>query len=241
MAFTVGILGYLIAWELIGHFRVFGSYVPSLSEIVVFLMRPGSLQSVVSATATTALRAAMGLVYGVLAAMLLATSATVWSFLAPGIDRFTALANALPAIVIGPLLLATVPRDSAPVILSGLVVTFMMYVPVSAGYRSASEPLRDVFTVFGASKFDHWRRLQLPGALPHLVAGLKVAAPTALLGAVLAEWFGSERGLGPLLVNAMQNFQITLLWSAALACTILSVCAFGIFSWLGRIAEWRFR
>ena len=70
--------------------------------------------------------------------------------------------------------------------------------------------------------------LQLPASLPGLADGLRLAAPAALLGAVIGEWFGAPRGLGVLIVSAMQNYQITLLWSAALLTALSSTIAFGI-------------
>ena len=74
-----------------------------------------------------------------------------------------------------------------------------------------------------------WRPLllvELPNALPSLVDGLKLGASSAVLGAILGEWFGAPAGLGVLIVSSMQNFQVNLLWSAAFLGTAMSAVGY---------------
>ena len=77
--------------------------------------------------------------------------------------------------------------------------------------------------------------------MPAFVDGLRLAAPGAVLGAILGEWFGAPRGLGLLIVSAMQNFQIALLWSAALLAATVSILAFVAFGALERFVVARYR
>jgi len=65
--------------------------------------------------------------------------------------------------------------------------------------------------------------------------------PAALIGVIIGEWFGSPRGLGVLVINAMQNFQIPLLWSAVVLAVVSSLTLYGIFGLLQRAAQERFR
>ncbi len=65
-----------------------------------------------------------------------------------------------------------------------------------------------------------------PNALPSLIDGLKLGTSAAVLGAILGEWFGAPAGLGVLIVSSMQNFQITLLWSAAFLGTAMSAAGY---------------
>jgi ABC-type nitrate/sulfonate/bicarbonate transport system permease component len=86
--------------------------------------------------------------------------------------------------------------------------------------------------VLAASPWQRFRMLALPNALPYLFIGLKIAAPLAVLGALVAEWTGAEWGLGVFMINAMFGLRIDQLWSAvALACAMSSgayglVCLF---------------
>src|SRR5262249_54909340 len=84
----------------------------------------------------------------------------------------------------------------------------------------------DLFSVLSAPRWRRLRLLQFPGALPAIGDALKIAVPAAILGAVIGEWFGAERGLGVLLESAMYNYQIPLLWSAALVSALVSVLGY---------------
>jgi NitT/TauT family transport system permease protein len=97
-----------------------------------------------------------------------------------------------------------------------------------------------LFTVLGASRLQRLWRLDLPAALPALSSGLKLAVPVSLIGAVIGEWFGAPRGLGVLIVNAMQNFQIPLLWSAVTLIAASSLTLYALLTLLERACYARF-
>jgi ABC-type nitrate/sulfonate/bicarbonate transport system permease component len=82
-------------------------------------------------------------------------------------------------------------------------------------------------------------RLEIPAALPALANGLRLAVPVALVGALIGEWFGAPRGLGVLIVNAMENFQIVLLWSAVLLTATCSMLGYGIASLFQKFVQSR--
>jgi NitT/TauT family transport system permease protein len=70
---------------------------------------------------------------------------------------------------------------------------------------------------------------------------MKLAVPAALIGAIIGEWFGAPRGLGLLILSAMQNFQMLLLWSAVLLTALVSLTLFGALTLLERLVYERFR
>jgi NitT/TauT family transport system permease protein len=106
---------------------------------------------------------------------------------------------------------------------------------------AAGEPAhRDLFAVLGADRLKRFARLELPAALPALASGLRLAWPAALIGAIIGEWFGAPRGIGILIINAMQNFQIVLLWCAVLLAVGASLLFYGLLTLLERAAYARF-
>ena len=76
--------------------------------------------------------------------------------------------------------------------------------------------------------------------MPAIASGLRLSWPAALIGAIIGEWFGAPRGIGILIINAMQNFQINLLWSAVLLAAMMSLVVFGALTLLERAAYKRF-
>lgn len=237
---TGGAASYALAWEALGHFHILGRAWPTLSSILRFTASADTAKTLLAAIGQTAREAAIGYVIGTCAAVMLALFTIVCHRLASGVHRLLAIANALPAIILGPLLMATVPRADAPIALSALVVTFGIFLALVSGLQAASSSHLDLFEALGASRATRLARLQAPAALPYLMDGLKLAAPTALLGAILAEWFGADRGIGPIFVAAMQNYQIELLWSAALVCAAASMAAYGALSFVQKLVLERF-
>jgi len=76
--------------------------------------------------------------------------------------------------------------------------------------------------------------------MPAFIDGLRLAAPGAVLGAVLGEWFGAPRGLGVLIISSLQNVRIPQLWAAALLCVFCSLLAYVMLSMVHRWAQRRY-
>ena len=134
--------------------------------------------------------------------------------------------NATPPIAIGPILIVVFSREQTPALLAGIQVFFLFYVAAASGLTAASPALRRVMTAFGASKGKRLLHLELPAALPHLASGLKAAVSASFIGAILGEWFGAPQGLGLVILNAMQNFQIPLMWAAVMVQLIVVLALF---------------
>ena len=125
--------------------------------------------------------------------------------------------------------------------IASITVFFGVFVAASTGLASVRREQGDLLSVLGASRSDRLWLLQIPSALPMLVDGLKLSVTAAVVGAILGEWFGAPGGIGLVLVSAMQNYQIPLLWSAALLGATLSLVAYGLLGVLQRWLELRFR
>jgi NitT/TauT family transport system permease protein len=237
-------LGFVLtfgAWEVLGRLHALGSFFPPFSEIVAYLLAPEHRPLLVAAVTQSASEAFAGYLIGAAAGFGLAALSLLFPPSAPGLERLAAIVNGIPVIAVGSVCAVIFPPDANPVIVSALAVFFMMFVASSAGLAAASAAHRALFAVFGASPATTFWRLQLPAAIPALVDGLRLSAPVAVVGAIIGEWFASERGLGPLLLNAMQNYQIALLWSAAVLGALVSGIAYAALSLAQRYAAERYR
>ncbi len=94
--------------------------------------------------------------------------------------------------------------------------------------------------VLSASRVQTLRYLLIPTALPYLFAGLKIAAPSAVLGAITAEWAGADRGIGAMMLYALFSYDTPKVWlSVALTC-LLAGAGFGLWAAIERVAiYWR--
>jgi ABC-type nitrate/sulfonate/bicarbonate transport system permease component len=111
-----------------------------------------------------------------------------------------------PVVVLAPLFVLWFGFGAAPLVLiAALLAFFPVLIGVLAGLRSPPAAARDVLATLNARALDEIVLLRLPAALPHLFAAFKVAATLALLGAVIAEWVGGNRGLGRAILLANSN------------------------------------
>lgn len=241
---ALGVLGiglFLVLWEVIGSYRLAGLTWPRLSDVLVFLFDPSRQGLFLRAMASSFSMVAAGYALGFVVGIAMAAVVHVVNPLRPGMDRFASVINAIPPIALAPIFIVLLSRDVTGMAIATLNVFFVIYVAATSGLQSSTRGHRDLFAVIGASKFRRFLSLDLPAAFPALVSGMKYAIPAAFIGAILGEWFGSSRGLGLLMVSAMQNFQIPLLWSAVLIASTASLLAFGAMGLLERFVYGRFR
>jgi ABC-type nitrate/sulfonate/bicarbonate transport system permease component len=227
--FFYGVLGvavFLALWQWVGKAGFAGPTLPAVSDVVKTLVEPETFASLQRAAQNTVASAAKGLVLGSLLALLLAIVSHLLPPIHAGLDRLAVLVNATPPIAIGPILIVLFSREQTPALLAGIQVFFLMYVAASSGLSSASPGLRRVMSGLGASPLKRLFYLDLPSALPFLATGIKAAVAAAFLGAILGEWFGAPQGLGIVILNAMENFQIPLMWAAVTMAGGLSFIAF---------------
>lgn len=228
---AIGALGFLATWEAIGRLGWFGRTFPPISEIIPALWRDRDL--LLRSASSSAGRAAVGYLLGVAVAFFVAVSVLLLPRFESGVYRLAVVINAIPVIAIGPLIQILGLQAYTPAVFAAMLVFFTTMVAATRGFRSGSAATHDVLSALGVSRWQRFHRLQLPEAVPSIADGLRIAAPTAFVGALLGEWFGAERGLGVLMINAMRNFDVDLLWSSASLAVAISATAY----WFLGVAE----
>ena len=221
---VVGAVLFAAAWQWIGATQAFGGSIPSLTAVVREIWSHQSL--LLSATTTTLGPAALGGAIGLLLGTALAALAALFPRSHEHVVRSVVLINAIPVVAIGPILMSLPVRPATPAVFAALTVLFSTVMTVSDGFRAPTESSRHLFSVYGAGPLQRLLRLQIPAALPYLADAVRLGVPGALLGAILGEWFGANSGLGVVMVSAMHNIQIELLWAAATMAVIVSILGY---------------
>jgi ABC-type nitrate/sulfonate/bicarbonate transport system permease component len=237
---ALGIALFLAAWEIVGRTGLLGISWPPLSDVLEMLADESRLPLFSRALGATLHSTALGYLWGACAGLGLAALAHLAPPLRRGSDRLAAVLNSVPSIALGPIFLVLISRENTPAAVSSIHVFFIVFVSVGSGLQRANQAHRDLFSVLGAGRLKRFARLELPAAVPALVSGLRLAWPAALIGAIIGEWFGAPRGIGILIINAMQNFQIVLLWCAVLLAVGASLLIYGVLTLLERAAYARF-
>jgi ABC-type nitrate/sulfonate/bicarbonate transport system permease component len=111
-----------------------------------------------------------------------------------------------------------------------LVSFFPIMVNMIRGLRSADPCALEMLHVYGASRWQHIRYVQAPYSLPFLFTGLRIAAASAVLGAMLSEWVTGSPGLGLLILESGVMREIEVLWAAVLTSVIFALIVFSLTS-----------
>ncbi|RAH97224.1 hypothetical protein DLJ53_28870 [Acuticoccus sediminis] len=145
--------------------------------------------------------------------------------------------QAVPLIALTPLLVVWFGNTAKThVIIAALSSYFPMLVAGMQGFRAAEPARIELMSVLSASPWQTFVNLQVPTALPYLFAGLKIAAPLAVLGIITAEWTGADRGIGAMMLYALFSYNVPTVWLSVVAACGLSVSFFAVAALAERFA-----
>lgn len=219
---AIGVLVIVVVWWLASALLFSASNaIPSPPEVIAKFLSGSTWATTLSNLSGTLASAARGYLYGNVAALLLAMLVLLVPPLEQVVTQIAIVTYCLPLVAIGPILVIVSGRDNpsgASVVLAGLSVFFTTVVGALLGLRAAPRTSLDVIRAYGGTRLTELRLVQLIAALPNLFAALKIAAPAAFLGAVLAEYLGSggDKSLGRALIAAQTNSDAPQLWYLAL-------------------------
>lgn len=223
LAFGLVVFG---GWELALALASVPDYIlPAPSEIVrAAVDEHGRL---VDALGTTAIGAFGGFVVGNLAGVAAAVAITASQTAARVIQPIAVGIRAVPIIALTPFLTLLLGRGLVTVTtIAALIVFFPTLVNGVLGFRSVAPSALELMSVINASRPQVFWHVRFPAALPYLFSAFRVAAPSSVLGAMVAEWVASGEGLGYLILQAGVSFDVALMWSAVLLSTALAALAF---------------
>jgi len=189
-----------------------------------------------SAMGNTALASVLGFalsaVVGVALAVLLASSAWVQRAFYP----YAVFFQTVPIVAIAPLLVIWVGYGLPTAVSSAFIVSlFPVIANALTGLLSTDPALRDLFRLYGATPAATLLKLRLPGALPNILTGLRIAGGLAVIGAIVGEFIGGNGSLGDVITAALTQQKNAKVFAAVLLASLLGLALFGLInlaSWL---------
>jgi ABC-type nitrate/sulfonate/bicarbonate transport system permease component len=232
---VAGLVVLLVVWEILGR-TVFADSraVPPPTAILQQIVDDGwgfywpNIE-------TTLREAGKGWLWGNLIAIVLAIAFVQIPLVERALLQLALASYCLPVIAIGPVLAVLFSGDTPKVILAALSVIFTTLVGALVGLRSADRTSLDLIRAYGGGSWTQLWKVRLRASLPSLFAGLRIAAPAAMLGAIIGEYLGAESGLGVAMINSQQSLAVARTWGIALVATALSGAAYGLTALVGRL------
>jgi putative hydroxymethylpyrimidine transport system permease protein len=234
------VLAALGGWEALVRLGAVDELIlPAPTQVVEALWTDRSLLA--PDLATTTWEVVLGLAAAIAAGAALAVAMHVSPPARRALRPLVIGSQAVPVPVIAPLLILVLGFGLAPkVLLVALVCFFPVTINLYDGLRRVDPDARKLLRSFDATRWQSFRLLEAPAALPAAFTGLKVAAAVSVIGAVFAEWAGSEAGLGHALLTANGQLETARAFAATFLLFALAVALYGAFALLERrVVKWR--
>lgn len=227
---AAGLAVFVIVWELLVHVNNVPEYrLPAPSVIAAVFVEKFPL--LMQHAGVTVAESVIGFVLGVLLAVAVAVAMSMVKPVRHTLYPFLIISQTVPLVVIAPLLGIWFGFGFMPkVIMAVVVVFFPVVVSLAEGLETYDADLVELMRTMKASRWQIYRMVRLPGAMPNFFAGMKISAAYCVMGAVISEWTGATMGLGIYLSRAMSSFQTAALFANIALIVILSLALFGAVS-----------
>lgn len=137
--------------------------------------------------------------------------------------------NMIPKVALGPLFIVWVSYGVGPNILISFSICFLpILLTMERGLRESDPDLLDLVRTLRASRWQIFTKIQLPGSLPYLFSGMKVAVVLAVAGAIVGEFIASQEGLGYLMLQVQVTLDTAAMFMAVLIITGIGVVLYGL-------------
>ena len=240
------IVAALALWELAAQWHVLADLlsiedflVPAPSEIAEALWEERSL---LAEDAWVTLREVLlGFALAAVAGIGLAIAIHLSETARRAIYPLLVASQTIPIVVIAPILVVWFGFGIVPKL---LIVALICFFPITVnaydGLRSVDPDLLKMMRTLGANRLQTLRRAELPWALPFAFSGAKIAVAVAVIGAVFAEWAGSDSGLGHLILVSSSELSTALTFAAIFVLSAIAIGLFALLSLIERhVVGWR--
>ena len=177
----------------------------------------------------------LALLFAIAGGVLLAVAFTQSKWAEMSFFPYAVILQVTPVIAVAPLLQIYVESAFVAALLCAWIVAFFPILSnTTIGLKSADHNLQDLFTIYGATRWQRLRYLAAPSALPYFLGGLKIAGGLALIGAVVAEFVigraGTGLGLASTLLEASYRFNFGRLYAALILISGMGIVIFAVTS-----------
>jgi len=230
----------LVVWHLIiVVFRVPQFIAPSPLQVAHALRAQSGL--LMANTWPTLMEALAGFLVGNVVAVLIAIGFVHNKTFQQSIYPLAVTIRTLPIVAISPIIVLMLGLGfTSKVAIAALITFFPTLVNMVDGLNAVDPQALELMHVLSASRWEVFRFLRWPTSLPYLFSALRIATTASLLGAIIAEWIGSNSGLGYLILAATYDYRTPLLYATMAVASGLALALFGVVSLIERYAiPWR--
>jgi NitT/TauT family transport system permease protein len=220
------ILALVVIWEIaVVALRVPRVILPAPTAVLAQLTQnPGFL---LTQAGNTALETLLGFLLSLLIGVPLAVAIVYSRFLENTLYTMLVVLNSVPKVAVAPLFIIWMGTGLAPKVAIALMIAlFPIVIDTVVGLRSVPPEMLDLARSMGGRPTKVFWKIRLPAALPNIFAGAKVAISLAIVGAIVGEFVGADRGLGYVIMTAQGTFNTARIFAAITILGIMGIVMF---------------
>jgi NitT/TauT family transport system permease protein len=181
----------------------------------------------VANTWPTALESLLGFAAGNGVAILLAVLFVHWKPAERALMPVAVFVRTIPIVAVAPVLVILLGTGYGPkIVIAALISFFPTLVNMVRGLESVDKQSLELLRVLSATRREVFWKVRVFASLPYLFSSLKISATSSVIGAIVAEWIGSQQGLGYLIIQATYNFNTPLLYATMTVASVMAVVFF---------------
>ncbi|WP_260851229.1 ABC transporter permease [Macrococcoides caseolyticum] len=179
-------------------------------------------------------------VIGIICSILCGICVAIILRLIPGLHEYIypllIMSQNVPVIVIAPLLVIWFGFGILPKL---IVITLVCFFPITVslleGFNETDKELEKYMKMMGATRLERFKKLEWPNSMPYFFNGLKIAGTYSVMGAIISEWLGSDKGLGKFMLIAQRAFQVDQVFVAIVWIIIFAMVIYFVIYIIQRI------
>ena len=231
---TTGLL-LLLLWELAPHLGVSPLLIPAVSDVAWSLYRGLVTGIIPAALLVTMMEAMLGFVLGSIAAIVIAALLTRSELIERAVVPYLVALQSLPKVALAPLLVVWLGFGIGSKIAIATIITFFpVLINAIVGFSTVESEKLELMRSLVASRWQTFRIVLFPNALPFIFAGLNVAIVFSVTGALVGEFVGATEGLGTLLMQMNYNMDVAGMYGVLVVLAVMGAFLHGLVRHLHR-------
>jgi NitT/TauT family transport system permease protein len=225
---VIPILLFCVVWEVACIVMKIPDYiVPTPHRVVQKIIESGSLLYTHSLTSMAEI--VLGFVLASVCALICAIAMVHSRRVEAVLEPFLVVSQVIPKVALAPLFIIWFGHGILPkIIIAMLIAFFPVLVNAVVGLRSIDAEILELMESIAANKRQTFWRVRLPNSLPYIFPALKVAALLSIVGAMVGEFVGSDRGLGYLMIIGDVNLDTDLLFASLVVVTVFGMIVYAV-------------
>ncbi|OOM10701.1 ABC transporter permease [Clostridium saccharobutylicum] len=228
-------LGLLILWQLVVSIGGIEKYIlPAPSDVIKVIIKDFNVM--LPHILITLYEGIVGFILSTIAALILAIIMDMSALVKKALYPLFVISQTIPIIALAPLFIIWFGFGTLPKIIVVILVCFFpIVISISDGLESVDKDFINHFKLMGASRIKVFLHLKLPYGMLSFFSGMRIAATYSIMGAVVGEWLGGDKGIGVYMTRARSAYALDKMFAAIIIIVVVSMGIFILVTFIEKI------